>query len=328
LKVEVPGLKALPFANYDRVRQGQLVFAFGNPEGLRNSVSMGVISSAARQLDQDSPNVYVQTDAPINPGNSGGPLVNVDGEIVGMNTFIFTESGGSQGLGFAIPSAVIAAAYPQLRQFGHVHRAVVGLSAQAITPALAENLALPISTGVVIADVEPDSPAAAAGVAIGDILTSVNARPVDSIPRLTLALDTLHAGDTVTLGLVRGEQTLSKAIAVIEAPHPIDQLIDLGDPDKNAVPKLGVVGVNVEAVPAPLIEGLRIPTGVLVTARRQEAGVDSPLIMGDVIHAVNTVSVRSLDGLQVLMNGIKSNDDVVLQVERDHHLMFVTLTID
>src|SRR5205814_10256554 len=102
LKVEVTGLHALPIADYGAIRQGQLVFAFGSPEGLRNSVTMGVVSSVARQPDPDSPTIYVQTDAPINPGNSGGPLVNADGELVGLNTLILTESGGSQGLGFAI----------------------------------------------------------------------------------------------------------------------------------------------------------------------------------------------------------------------------------
>ena len=121
LKIDLTGLPALPLANYDAIRQGELVFAFGSPQGLRNSVSMGVVSSVARQVEPDSPTIYIQTDAPINPGNSGGPLVNIDGELVGLNTFILTESGGSQGLGFAIPSAIVAAAYPQLRKYGHLH---------------------------------------------------------------------------------------------------------------------------------------------------------------------------------------------------------------
>ena len=122
LKVDVTGLRALPLADYDAIRQGEIVFAFGSPEGLRNSVTMGVVSSVARQPDPDSPTIYIQTDAPINPGNSGGPLVNVDGELVGLNTLILTESGGSQGLGFAIPSAIVASAYPQLQKYGHLHR--------------------------------------------------------------------------------------------------------------------------------------------------------------------------------------------------------------
>ena len=172
LKVDVTGLRALPLADYDAIRQGEIVFAFGSPEGLRNSVTMGVVSSVARQPDPDSPTIYIQTDAPINPGNSGGPLVNVDGELVGLNTFILTESGGSQGLGFAIPSAVVASAYPQLRKFGHLHRGLIGLSTQAITPTLAAALGLSRTSGVLVSDVEPESAAEAAGVAVGDVVAT------------------------------------------------------------------------------------------------------------------------------------------------------------
>lgn len=122
LKIDRKGLTPLPMADYDSVRQGELVFAFGSPEGLRDSVSMGVVSTTARQLEPDSVSVYVQTDAPINPGNSGGPLVNIRGELVGLNAFRLSQSGGSQGLGFAIPSAVVAATYHQIRTYGHPNR--------------------------------------------------------------------------------------------------------------------------------------------------------------------------------------------------------------
>ena len=199
LKVEVTGLPALPLANYDAIRQGELVFAFGSPEGLRNSVTMGVVSSVARQPDADSPTVYIQTDAPINPGNSGGPLVNVDGELVGVNTFILSESGGSQGLGFAIPSAIVASAYPQLRKYGHLHRGLMGFSMQAITPSLAAALGLARSSGVMVSDVVPDSAAEEAGLGIKDVITTVNGKPVESVPMLSLELSRYAAGETVPL---------------------------------------------------------------------------------------------------------------------------------
>ena len=327
LKVDVTGLPALPLADYERIRQGEVVFAFGSPEGLRNSVSMGVISSVARQLDPDSPSVYVQTDAPINPGNSGGPLVNVDGEIVGLNTFILTESGGSQGLGFAIPSAVIAAAYPQLRKHGHVHQGVIGVSVQAVTPALAAGLDLPRTSGVVVSDVVPDDPAETAGVQIGDIIVAVNGHVVDNVPVLTLALGTLHAGDTVTLGLVRGTQSLSVPVSVVERPHEVERLSDLGDPDKDALPKLGIIGTDIDDTIRSLVPDLRVDAGVLVTARRQGSDSDNPLAAGDVIHKVNTFTVRSLDALRVLIDGLKPNTQVILQVERDRRLMFLTMTV-
>ncbi len=118
LKVDGVRLTPLSVANYRNVRQGETVFAFGSPQGLRNSVTHGIISAVARQTDPDSPLVYIQTDAPINPGNSGGPLVNIDGEVVGVNTFILSESGGAEGLGFAIPCGVLQVVYQQLRKYG------------------------------------------------------------------------------------------------------------------------------------------------------------------------------------------------------------------
>jgi serine protease Do len=327
LKVDAQNLRPLRFANYDEIRQGELVFAFGSPEGLRNSVTMGVVSSTARQIDPDSSSVYVQTDAPINPGNSGGPLVNVKGELVGLNTFILSGSGGSQGLGFAIPSIVIVSAVPQLRKYGHLHRGLVGINVQAITPPLADGLELPRTSGVIVSDVMASSPADLAGVQVKDIITIVNGLPVDSVPGLTLALSTRKAGDTVTLGLVRGDQTLTVSMAVVERPHEIDELTAFADPDKNAVRKLGIIGVDLDEATMRLLPELRIQSGVLVTARRLESDADSPLMAGDVIHTLNTFTVRSLDGLRVLLDGLKSNSQIVLQIERDHRLMFVTIVV-
>ena len=328
LKVEAKGLHALALADYDQIRQGELVFAFGSPEGLRNSVTMGVVSSAARQLDADSPSVYIQTDAPINPGNSGGPLVNVNGELVGLNTFILTQSGGSQGLGFAIPSVTIAAAYPQLRKYGHLHRGVVGISAQAITPAIAEGLELPGSAGVLVSDVAPGAPADVAGVEVQDIITSVNGKPVDSVPALTLAFSTRQDGDVVTLGIVRGTQMLSLKAIVTEQPHELDRLGDLSDANKSAVRRLGVVAIDIDDTTKALVPGLRIPSGVLVAARRGESDVDTPLVTGDVIHAINKFNVRSLDGLRVLLDGLKAGSTITLQIERDHRLMYLSVDIN
>jgi serine protease Do len=328
LKVEATGLHALPFAKYDEIRQGELVFAFGSPDGLRNSVTMGVVSSVARQPDPDSPTVYIQTDAPINPGNSGGPLVNVDGELVGLNTFILTESGGSQGLGFAIPSAVIAAAYPQLRRYGHLHRPLIGISLQTITAALADGLGLPRTSGVIVSDVIPDSPADVAGVQVKDIVATVNGKPVDSVPALALALSVRAAGDIVALGVVRDSQTVSLPITVAERPNATDELSDLADPEKNGIPKLGIIGVDLTVTTAAMLSGLRISSGVLVTARESVSpGTEVPLAVGDVIHTVNGVTVRSIDSLRILVDDVKPNSDVILQVERNGQLLFVTCQI-
>ncbi len=137
LKIDGQKLQALPLATYTQVRQGETVFAFGSPIGLRNSLTHGLVSAVARQIDPDSPLIYIQTDAPINPGNSGGPLVNTRGEVVGINTFILSQSGGNEGLGFAIPSATVRTVFRQLKEFGQLRRQEIGISMQTITPSMA-----------------------------------------------------------------------------------------------------------------------------------------------------------------------------------------------
>src|SRR6202023_2061981 len=194
LKVDNVKLSALPLASYRNIHQGEVVLAFGSPEGLRNTVTFGVVSSVARQIDPDSPMVYIQTDAPINPGNSGGPLINVDGDVIGINTFILSQSGGNEGLGFAIPSGLVNVAYQQIRKFGHIHRTQIGVGLQTISPVLAAALNLPRSYGVIVSDVLPDSPAMAAGVRVGDLLLTVDGRIADSVPYVSFRLMPFDAG--------------------------------------------------------------------------------------------------------------------------------------
>ena len=178
LKVDATDLPTLSLEEPQNIRVGQLVLAVGSPEGLQSSVTMGVISAVARQADPTKSLNYVQTDAPINPGNSGGPLVDMNGYVVGINTFILTQSGGSEGLGFAIPARVVNFVYHSLRKYGHVHRIEIGAGAQEITPTLAEGLGLPQTWGVIVDDITPDGPAASAGLQVGDIVLSADDRPI------------------------------------------------------------------------------------------------------------------------------------------------------
>ena len=255
---------------------------------------MGVVSAAARQPDADSPMVFVQTDAPINPGSSGGPLVNVDGEVVGINTFIVTEGGGNEGLGFAIPSAIVGFAYPQLRRYGHVHRGETGISVQAITPSLAAGLKLPGDWGVIVSDVAPGSPADAAGVKVQDIITSIDGTPVGNLPSVGTRLLMRRGGEKIKLGVLRGSEKLSFDVLVVELPHDVDRLADLADPNKSLVSKLGIVGVEIDPKLAATLPGLRVSTGVIVAARAADPSVDISLTTGDVIHAINGVQVENI----------------------------------
>jgi serine protease Do len=323
LKVQATGLPALPLGDYNKVRQGEAVFAFGSPDGLPNSVTMGIVSAAARQPDADSPMVFIQTDAPVNPGNSGGPLINVDGEVVGINTYILTVGGGNEGLGFAIPSAVVAFVYPQLKKYGHVHRGETGIGVQAITPSLAAGLNLPTDWGVIVSDVVPGSAADSAGLKVKDIITSIDGKPVEGLPSVGTRLFMRTGGEQIKLGVLRGSEKLSFDMLVVEAPHDFDRLPDLVDPDKNLVSKLGVVVVEIDSKIAAMLSGLRVPSGVLVAARAADSSVDVSLATGDVIHAINGAPVDTIENLRSALDRLKPNASVVLQIEREGKLMFI-----
>src|SRR6185369_5940504 len=209
IKVEATDLPALVLADSSDLKQGQLVLAFGSPLGLDNSVSMGVVSAVARQIDPNSPMIYIQTDAPINPGNSGGPLVDIEGNVVGMNTFILSQSGGSEGIGFAIPSNVIKNIFEQLRKDGHVHRGQIGVFARTITPALAQGLSLPRDEGVILEDVIPGGPADQSGLKVGDIVLTLSGHPVHNLREFALALFRFTIGQPVPVEALRGTQKIS-----------------------------------------------------------------------------------------------------------------------
>jgi len=329
LKIEAKGLPTLPIGKYSNLRQGEMVLAFGSPGGLQNSVTMGVVSAVARQPDPDSPLVYIQTDAPINPGNSGGPLVNVDGEVVGINTFILTQSGGNEGLGFAIPSGIVGVAYPQLRKFGHLHRGEIGIHVQSITPILATGLGLPIQQGVIISDVVPGGPAEQAGLKIQDIILSMNDKAVGSLPMFGMNMFMLRAGDRVRIQVLRGSERIPIEVPVIQRPHNVDLLAGLVDPEKNLVSKLGILGIEIDKKTASLLPDLREASGVIVAARVAGfGGEENSLAVGDVIHALNGTTVLSLDFLRSKLDAIKPDSPVVLQVERDGQLMYTTLRMD
>jgi serine protease Do len=323
LKIDAHGLPALPFADYHKMHQGEVVFAFGSPSGLQNSVSMGVVSSIARQLDPDSALFYIQTDTPINPGSSGGPLVNTAGEIVGLNTFIFSQSGGNEGIGFAIPCSLAHWVYEQLRKFGHIHRPILSVGLQTITPTLAAALKLPRDSGVLVSDVLPGGPAESAGLKINDILLSVNARPLDNVAAMLGIAFEYGSGQHLKVRVLRGTEELSFDIVPTEAPHPVDRLVDLADPAKGVIPKLGILGITVDKRTTAIIGDLRRDSGVIVAARVQDPTANSTgLEAGDVIHAINGNPVLGVEALRAAVAEIKPGSPVALLIERDGKLLY------
>lgn len=328
LKVEGNHLPTLPLGTRRRVQPGELVFAIGSPEGLQNSVTMGVVSSVSRQPDPDKPMVYIQTDAPINPGNSGGPLVDLDGYVIGLNTFILSQGGGSEGLGFAIPARVVNFVYTHLRKYGHVHRTEIQANAQNITPTLAAGLGLAQNWGVVISDVAPGGPADAAGLKIKDIVMAADGRPILGLPGLTAALY-LHPPDEVlTLEVLRGSEKMILNLPALQHHDKADQLGDLIDPN-NRINTLGIYVMDFDDRLRAAMPDVRISSGVVVLGQSLDLNaLTGELHPGDIIHAVNRVSVQSAEQLRSALHQLKPGDPLVLQIERQGQLQYVDSEVE
>jgi len=329
LKIDEKDLPTLVLLAQQRPRVGQLVFAIGSPEGLQNSVTMGVVSAVSRQADPAKPLTYVQTDAPINPGNSGGPLVDMNGSVVGINTFILSQGGGSEGLGFAIPARIVDFVYQSLRKYGHVHRVEIGAVAQEITPTMAEGLQLAQHWGVIVADVKADGPAGVAGLQIQDIVLTADDRRIETLPQLSSALYLHRLDQVLKLEVLRGNQKKTLYVPAIEHRDQMDQLFDAADPEKNLVPRLGILAIDLTGDLRTQVGSLRIPSGVIVLGRAADLILqDTGLQTGDVIHALNTTPIPDMATLRAAVLNLKTGDPVVIQVERSDGLTYLSFEME
>jgi serine protease Do len=328
LKVDGMKLPALPLATYSNVRQGETVFAFGSPGGMRNSLTHGLVSAVARQVDPDSPLIYIQTDAPINPGNSGGPLVNIRGEVVGINTFIMSQSGGNEGLGFAIPSATARTVFRQLRQHGQLRRQEIGMSMQTITPIMAAGLGLVRDHGVIVSDVWPGGPAEAAGLKVGDILVSVDGQPVDNLPTVVYNFRLRDSKENVRIAVIRGSADHTLSVAAVEERSELDSVAAMVDAEKNLVAELGILGVEIDERIAAAASGLRDRSGVIVVARAAGTGGEVPLQARDIIRSVNNRQVTTLQALRETVRALAPGTPVTLHIQREGKLQYVAFTLE
>jgi serine protease Do len=327
LKIADKGLRPLPFGDSEALRQGQLTFAFGSPYGLENSVTMGVISSPARQIRPDHPMIYVQTDASINPGNSGGPLVDANAALIGLNTFIVSSSGANAGVGFAAPSNIVRNVYEQIKKNGRVRRGQIGIQGQTLTPALARLLQLAHDRGVVVGDVSPGGAAEAAGIEIKDLLLTLNGKPLENARQFGVNIYQ-RAGETVTLEVLRGTERLTKQVAVLERPRDSEQILSMVDEEKNLVAKLGVLALDLDGRTTPLMPPLRRLSGVVIAGVvADRPGNSDSLYPADVIYTVNNTKVANVAELEAALQSAKRGESVAVQVERLGQLQFLVMEI-
>jgi serine protease Do len=327
LKVALTDLPFAKLGNSDSLAPGQVVLAFGSPFGLASSVTMGVISAVGRQLRDEDRMIYLQTDTPINPGNSGGPLVSGDGLVVGINTMIYSQSGGSEGIGFAAPGNIVRFVYQQIRSNGRVRRGEIGVFAQTITPPLAGGLRLSREWGVVLGDVYADSPAAKAGLRVGDVILSVNGKPMENGRQFDVTLYQ-QLGNSVSLEVGRGLQRLTLKVPVVERHDQADRFRAMVTPDQNLISRLGVLGLELTPELIRLIPGIRDPHGVVVAGISADVEGTSGPLPGDVIYGINGEPVRTLADLRTAISQVAPGATAVLQVGRQGQLRFLTVTLE
>jgi len=306
------------------LREGQLVFSVGSPEGLSNTVSLGVISSLARQLDPDGPISYIQTDAALNPGSSGGALVDISGRLIGINAMFVTEGGGSERLGFAIPSRFVEFAYQSIREHGRVIWGEPGLKVQGITPLLAEGLHLGQNSGVVVADVTPGTPAATAGLKILDVVTHLDGKPIGNASEYFETLIHKKPGQELAISVLRGARRVDFALSVLPVSEQSETASRSGTSTVNLVSKLGAFCSALSSHSQVAVDKFRSRRGVLVEADSGERQ-QTLLTPGDVIRSVNLRPVSTVGDLEDILDHTSPTRAIVLQVERDSQFLFLTV---
>lgn len=324
LKIEgVSDLPTVPFGDSDTLRVGDAVVAVGNPFGLGGTVTVGVVSALGRDINSGPYDSFIQTDAAINRGNSGGPLFNTKGEVVGMNTAIFSPSGGSVGIGFSIPSDNVQQIVAQLRDSGEVRRGWLGVQIQSITPDLADALGLKEAAGALVASVMPDSPAEKAGLKAGDVILSVGKTAIEEMRELPTVIASIASGDTAALTVLRdgAKKAVDVTIGLLEpekltrASAPADAPVDGGR-----------LGLSVEALTPDIARQMGLSpttTGVLVAGVDPDSPNAEKLRAGDVIEEAAGKPVRTPEDLAQAIGSTTDGAAVLLRVNRGGRPLYV-----
>src|SRR5215475_2656783 len=310
LKVKTDGLSQIPLGDSSRVEVGDFVVAIGNPFGLQHTVTSGIISGLSRSgINPDGYEDFIQTDASINPGNSGGALVNLRGELIGINTAILSRSGGNIGIGFAIPVNMAHSVMDQLIKYGSVKRGLLGVSMYTVTPDIAQSLGLPNAQGALVSQVVDGSPAERAGIHTGDVITSINGQPVKSNGELRNAIGLMRVGDKVEIGLLREGKPI----------HVTAIIADSSAPQANtAAPE----GVYKAFEGASLVDAPDGGGALVKSVEPGSAAAQVGLRNNDVIIGANRSKVATV---QQLKERAKNSAVLVLEVRRNKAIVLIPL---
>ena len=320
--IKINAKSSLPAANFgdsDKLEVGEWVVAIGNPFGLDSTVTSGIVSAKGRHIGQGPYDNFIQTDASINPGNSGGPLINLRGEIVGINTAIFSRTGGNMGIGFAIPINLVKELLPQLRGKGKVTRGFLGVLIQKVTPEIADSLGLDKAQGALVANVSKDGPADKAGVKVGDVIVEFDGKEVKDSGDLPIIVARTAVDKKVRMKVVREKKEVVLGVAVGELKD--EEVVA-------AVPEKGELGLTVQRLTPQMAEslGLEKTEGVVVSAVEPGSAADEAGIRrGDVLMEIDRRPIRNLDEYRKSVAAIKKGRGVLFLVRRGESTLFLAL---
>ncbi len=328
-------LPAVQFGNSDDARVGDWVLAIGNPFGLGGTVTAGIVSARGRNIHQGPYDDFIQTDAPINRGNSGGPLFNMDGQVVGMNTAIYSPSGGSIGIGFSIPSNMVKNVVAQLRQYGHPRRGWLGVRIQEVTPDIAESLGLKETTGAMVAGVNKGGPADEATIRNGDIILKFNNQDVKDMHALPLIVADSAVGDSVPVVVWRNGQRVTLTAKLAEKPDDIQDATATVKPKVDATKPTDISGLGMKL--APITPNLKDKfqlnanqKGVVITdVSPNGIAADRGLKPGDVVVEVQQGEVSTPADVQTRIEAVRKENrkSVLLLIQRQDGLQWVPLSL-
>ncbi|MFZ5503013.1 MAG: DegQ family serine endoprotease [Pseudomonadota bacterium] len=328
LKIEASGLPTVTKGDPDKLKVGQWVVAIGSPFGFDNSVTAGIVSAKARSLPQDSFVPFIQTDVAINPGNSGGPLFNMAGEVVGINSQIYTRSGGSMGLSFAIPIDVATQITEQLRHNGKVTRGRIGVTIQEVTKELAESFGLSKPSGALVSSVEAGAPADKAGIEVSDVILKFDGKTVGSSDELPRIVAATPPGSKAQVELWRKGTLKVVTVKIGEMPEDGNIASLLKKSPKGAGGNISRLGISVVELSREQLNELQIKGGLLVEEVTGVAARSAGLHQGDVLLSLGNTPLRSSEQLNELIGRVPQGRNVALLVRRGDYTSYVAIKLD